>query len=118
MLIPAFTRGKSELSAKEVEVSWKIASVRIHIEKVIGLWKNIYTILQRILPLRLLKSIKDEAVSATLANYDKIVTVCAALANLGESIVFSEWKICFVEDSVCLIHFWPMLYLWKNQATK
>ena len=88
MLIPAFTRGKSQLSAKEVEVSWKIASVRIHIEKVIGLLKNIYTIFQRILPL----SIKDEAVSATLANCDKIVTVCAALANLGESIALVNEK--------------------------
>ena len=92
MLISAFTRGKSQLSAKEVEVSWKIASVRIHIEKVIGLLKNIYTIFQRILPLRLLKSIKDEAVSATLANCDKIVTVCAALANLGESIALVNEK--------------------------
>ena len=70
LLIPAFLRGKSQLSAKEVEVSWKIASLRIHIEKVIGLLKNIYTILQRILPLKLLKSIKDEAVSAALANCD------------------------------------------------
>ena len=90
LLIPAFTRGKSQLSAKEVEVSRKIASVRIHIERVIGLLKNRCTILQGILPLRLLKSIKDEAVSETFANCDKIVTVCAALTNLGESIVYSE----------------------------
>ena len=40
LLIPAFTRGKSQLSAKEVEVSRKVASVRIHIERVIGLLKN------------------------------------------------------------------------------
>ena len=90
MLIPAFTRGKSQLSAKKVEVSQKIASVRIHIERVIGLLKNRYTVLQGILPLRLLKSIKDEAASATFANCDRIVTVCAALTNLGESIVYNE----------------------------
>ena len=71
-------------------MSRKIASVRIHIERVIGLLKNRYTILQGILPLRLLKSIKDEAVSETFANCDKIVTVCAALTNLGESIVYNE----------------------------
>ena len=87
LLIPAFTRGKSQLSAREVEVSWKIGSVRIHIERVIGLLKSRYTILQGILPLRLLKNIKDEAASATFANCDKIVTVYAALTNLGESIV-------------------------------
>ena len=90
MLIPAFTRGKSQLSAKEVEVSRKIASVRIHIERVIGLLKNRYTISQGILPLRLLKSIKDEGVSATFANCDKIYTVRAALKNLGDSILYNE----------------------------
>ena len=90
MLIPAFTRGKSQLSAKEVEVSRKIASVRIHIERVIGLLKNRYTTSQGILPLTLLKSIKDEGVSATFANCDKIFTVRAALTNLGDSILYNE----------------------------
>ena len=87
LLIPAFTRGKSQLSAREVEVSWKIGSVRIHIERVIGLLKSRYTILQGILPLSLLKNIKDEAASATFASCDKIVTVYAAPTDLGESIV-------------------------------
>ena len=90
MLIPAFTRGKSQLSAKEVEVSRKIASVKIHIERVIGLLKNRYTISQGILLLRLLKSIKDEGVSATFANCDKIFTVRAALTDLGDSILYNE----------------------------
>ena len=71
-------------------MSGKIASVRIHIERVLALLKNRYTILQGILPLRLLKSIKDEVASATFANCDRIVTVCAALTNLGESIVYNE----------------------------
>ena len=71
-------------------MSGKIASVRIHIERVLALLKNRYTILQGILPLRLLKSIKDEAASETFANCDRIVTVCAALTNLGESIVYNE----------------------------
>ena len=51
LLIPAFTKEKSQLSAKEVEVSRKIASVRIHIERVIGLLRNRYTILKGIIPL-------------------------------------------------------------------
>ncbi|XP_065671052.1 uncharacterized protein LOC136089219 [Hydra vulgaris] len=87
LITPAFTRGKSQLSAKEVEDSRKISSVRIHIERVIGLMKNRFTILKGIIPLRTIRSIKDEAVSADLASFDKIVTVCAALTNLGESIV-------------------------------
>ena len=88
LLTPAFTKDKDQLSAHEVEISRKIASVRIHIERVIGLMKNRYTILKGIIPLRTVKSIKDEAVSSALANCDKIVTVCAALTNLGDSIVF------------------------------
>ena len=88
LLTPVFTKGKSQLSAKEVEMSRKISSVRIHVERVIGLMKNRYTILKGIIPLRTIKSVKDEAASATLANCDKIVTVCAALTNFGESIVY------------------------------
>ena len=87
LLIPAFTKNKPQLSAEEVEVTRKIASVRIHIERVIGLLKNRYTILKGILPMRTVKSIKDETCHAITANCDKIVTVCAALTNLGESIV-------------------------------
>jgi hypothetical protein len=44
LIIPSFTKGKKQLSAKEVETSRKISSVRIHIERVIGLMKNHYTI--------------------------------------------------------------------------
>ena len=58
--------------------------------KSFGLLKNRYTISQGILPLRLLKSIKDEGVSATFANCDKIFTVRAALTNLGDSILYNE----------------------------
>lgn len=90
LLIPAFTTGKKQLSAKEVETSRKIASVRIHIERVIGLIRNRYTILKGKLPLRIVKSIKDEASSSILANCDRIVVVCAALVNLGESIIYKE----------------------------
>ena len=65
-------------------MSQNIVSVRIHIERVIG-----YTILLGILPLRLLKSIKDEAASVTFPNCDKIVTALAPLTNIGESILYN-----------------------------
>ena len=46
LTIPAFTRGKSQLSREEVERSRQMAMVRIHVERVIGVMKNRYTILQ------------------------------------------------------------------------
>lgn len=87
LLIPAFTKGKKQLSAEEIESTRKIASVRIHIERVIGLIKNRYIILKGIMPIRCVKSMKDEKLDETLANCDKIVMVCAALCNLSDSIV-------------------------------
>ena len=52
LINPAFMKGKAQLSASEVENSRKISSVRIHIERVFGLLKNRYMILQGTLPLR------------------------------------------------------------------
>ncbi|XP_029956553.1 uncharacterized protein LOC115395249 [Salarias fasciatus] len=40
LLTPASTKGKKQLSARELETSRKISSVRVHIERVIGLLKN------------------------------------------------------------------------------
>ena len=65
LIVPAFTKGKDQLSSGDVENTRKIASVRIHIERVIGLIKNRYTILKGILPFRTVKSIKDETMNET-----------------------------------------------------
>ena len=40
------------------------------------------------MPIRTVNSIKDESLETVLGNCDKIVTVCAALINLRESIVY------------------------------
>ncbi|XP_047146255.2 uncharacterized protein LOC124819099 [Hydra vulgaris] len=72
LLIPAFTRGKNQLSAKEVETPRKIDSVRIHIERLIGLMKSRYTILKGVIPLKIIKIIKDETANCILANCDKL----------------------------------------------
>ena len=42
--IPAFTRGKARLTALEVEETRSIANVRIHVERVIGMVRQKYTI--------------------------------------------------------------------------
>ena len=67
--------------------SRKIASVRIHIERIIGLMKNRYSILQGTLPIKVIKSIKDEAQRSDKSNIDKHVLTCAILVNLGDGIV-------------------------------
>ena len=49
--IPVFTKGKSQLSALEVEQTRSIANVRIHVEWVIGAVRQKYTVLQGTLPI-------------------------------------------------------------------
>ena len=85
--IPAFTKGKSQLSAIEVEETRKVASVRIHVERVIGLVRRKYQILQsRAMPIEHMAVKEGDA----LAVIDKIAVICCALSNLSESVVPSE----------------------------
>ena len=49
--IPAFTKGKTQLSALEVEQTRSIANVRIHVERVIGNVRQKFSILQGLYPL-------------------------------------------------------------------
>ena len=44
--IPSFRKGKTQLSACDVEEARKIANVRIHVERVIGLVRRKYQVLQ------------------------------------------------------------------------
>jgi hypothetical protein len=83
LLIPSFTRGKKQLSLREVQCSQKIAKVQIHVERVIGLLKNKYTILQGTLPVTFLKGKHD----TDTAFIDKVLVVCSALLNLSPSVV-------------------------------
>ncbi|XP_014674873.1 PREDICTED: uncharacterized protein LOC106814985 isoform X2 [Priapulus caudatus] len=88
LVIPAFTRGKKQLPAADVEISRQMSSIRIHVERVIGLLKKRYAILQGTLPIQMIKTLKDEADQADEASIDRLLRVCAALVNLGGSIVF------------------------------
>ncbi len=81
--IPAFTT-KLQLFAQEVEESRKIASVRIHVERVIGLVRRKNQILQsRAMPTEHMAVKPGE----TIALIDKIGVICCVLTNLSNSIV-------------------------------
>ena len=82
LCIPPFTKGKSQLSQREVEMSRALSSLRIHVERAIGRIKH-YKILQHTFPISLLKSTHD----TEFATIDKVLIVCAALSNLQPPLV-------------------------------
>ncbi|XP_065892096.1 uncharacterized protein [Dysidea avara] len=82
LAIPPFTKGKPQLSQREVETARELSRVRIHVERAIGRLKN-FRILQSTLPITLVKSTTDEE----FCTIDKILFVCAALCNLQPPLV-------------------------------
>lgn len=83
--IPPFTKGKKQLEKVDVDWSRELSLVRIHVERVIGVLKQKYTILQNIIPISLMKDTKD-----TTSTVDKIVRVCCACVNLCPSVIPQE----------------------------
>jgi len=81
--IPAFTKGKNQLTAAEVEETRSIANVRIHVERVIGCVRQKFTILESTIPITFLIRRKGEDVPLI----DHIVRVCCALTNVCDSVV-------------------------------
>ncbi|XP_077484039.1 uncharacterized protein LOC144094053 [Amblyomma americanum] len=67
--VPALTRGKRQLSAKEVEDARHISRVRIHVERAIGRIK-VFHILRDRLSITMLRHATD------------IVVICAAITNM------------------------------------
>ena len=72
--IPSFTKGKSQLAKKEVDVSRQFANVRIHVERVIGRLRK-YTLLNTIIPIS----------QVGLLNH-AMISICG-LINLNRAVV-------------------------------
>lgn len=85
LVTPHFKGRNPQLSGLQVEESREVANVRIHIERVIGLGKNVYSILQGPLKPYTLKC-DDDGTSFV----EKLTTVCFALVNLLPPIIPSE----------------------------
>ena len=82
---PPFTKGKKQLEKVDIDWSRELSTVRIHVERVIGVLKQKYTILQSILPITLIPDYKDSK-----STIDKIVRVCCVCVNLCPSVVPQE----------------------------
>ena len=79
--IPAFTKGKKQLSNIEVEQTRNIANVRIHVERVIGNIRQKYSILSSTQPIDFVNS------NNQVTTLDKIVCVTCALINMCDSVI-------------------------------
>ena len=80
--IPEFTLGKSQLEQKSVGETREIAAVRIHVERVIGLLRNKFAILQGILPIKIIMKADDGT-----CKLNHVLTICSALCNLCSSVI-------------------------------
>ena len=79
LVIPAFTKGREQLDAIDVEKTRALASVRIHVERVIGLLRRKYTTPQSTLPTDFLNNDNGQDEVPII---DRIIKVCSALVNL------------------------------------
>ena len=74
LVIPAFLKGRDQLSEAEVIQSQQIASERIHVERMIQRLKT-YHIFDRVIPMSMMGSL------------NQIITVCALLSNFQDPII-------------------------------
>ena len=80
--ISEFTLGRSQLEKKSVDETREIAAVRIHFERVIGLLRNKFTILQGILSIKMIMKTDDGTCKLI-----HILTICSALCSLCSSVI-------------------------------
>ena len=82
--IPAFTKGKKQLTGIDVEQLDQAYcyNVHIHVERVIGFIQQKYTFLSGTLPIDFITP-RDDGVPLI----DKVVVVCCALSNICDSVI-------------------------------
>jgi len=83
VLMPAFTHGQAQLRSHDISDTRKLASLRVHVERAIGLVKNRYRILKTTLHHEFL----NVKAGHTLAQIDEIVHVCCSQTNLSKGIM-------------------------------
>ncbi|CAN7986214.1 unnamed protein product [Ixodes hexagonus] len=74
LVVPAFTRGKRQLPAQEVETARQMSKIRIHVERAIGRIK-VFRILQDRLPITLLRHATN------------ILLICSGITNLKRKLL-------------------------------
>ena len=87
LVIPTFTKGKEQPDPTDVEKRWGIAHVRIRVERVIGLLRRKYTILENNLSADLLTCNPNGNPEVQVPMIDCIIRVCSGLVNLCGPIV-------------------------------
>ena len=78
LAIPSFTKGKDQLDPVDVEKTWGIVNVCIHVEGVIGLLRRKYSILSGIWPIDFLIYNPNGSQEEATPMIDRIINVSAA----------------------------------------
>jgi hypothetical protein len=85
LITPSFMNNKTQLSNTSSERTRRIANVRIHVERIIGVLRTRFKILNGPICMKFFFKYDD-----TVPLYDKIVRVCCVLNNLCPSVVPSD----------------------------
>lgn len=83
LITPLFSRMMPHLVKKEIESAPEISDVRTHVERVIGMLRQKYTILSSTLPTGRIRIKQNGRVDDNII--DNIVLTCCALHNMSES---------------------------------
>ena len=78
----------------EVDTAQQLAQVRIHIERIIGLVRQKFLILQSILPINMITT--DNSDEEDISAADKRVIICCALCNCCDLVVRTFLKLCYI----------------------
>ena len=78
--VPAFRKGKQQLHPVDLEETRAIAHVRIHVERVIGMLRQKFTITNDVLPVSLLNTGENPIL-------DEILFTCCASINICLTII-------------------------------